>query len=312
MRAAWRRPQAMNAAIETHALTKRYGQARGIEGLDLRVEQGEVFGFLGPNGAGKSTVIRTLLDFQRATSGSAEVLGLDIVRDSLLIRRRVGYLSSDLRLFDRMTAAQHVAWFARARGGSDESLTASLVDRFSIEMGRPVRELSKGNRQKVGLLLAFMHRPDVLILDEPTAGLDPLMQVEFDALLRETAAAGRTVLLSSHSLDEVQRVADRVAIIRDGRLVVTDTVQHMRANAVRVVTMQFDGPIDAAAFASIPSVRHAQVADHEIELQVSGDIRPVLEAGLAHGLIDLTARHADLDELFLSYYRRPEQIEADS
>ncbi|MEO7370988.1 MAG: ABC transporter ATP-binding protein [Ilumatobacteraceae bacterium] len=296
----------MNAAIETHGLTKWYGQSRGIVELDLRVEQGEVFGFLGPNGAGKSTTIRTLLDFQRATSGSAEVLGLDIVRDSVAIRRRVGYLSGDLRLFDRMTAAQHVAWFARARGATDDSLTASLIDRFSVEMDRPVHELSTGNRQKVGLLLAFMHRPDVLILDEPTTGLNPLMQAEFDGLLRETAAAGRTVLLSSHSLDEVQRVADRVAIIRDGRLVITDTVQHMRANAVRVVTMQFDRTVPAAVFTAIPSVRHAQVAEHQIELRVSGDIRPVLEAGLANGLVDLAARHADLDELFLSYYRRPE------
>ncbi|CAN5627568.1 ABC transporter ATP-binding protein [soil metagenome] len=297
----------MNAAIETHALTKRYGQSRGIESLDLQVEQGEVFGFLGPNGAGKSTTIRTLLDFQRATSGSAEVLGLDIVRDSVAIRRRVGYLSGDLRLFDRMTAAQHVSWFARARGGIDDTLAVSLIDRFSVEMDRPVRDLSKGNRQKVGLLLAFMHRPDVLILDEPTAGLDPLVQAEFDALLRETAGEGRTVLLSSHSLDEVQRVADRVAIIRDGRLVVTDSVQHMRATALRVVTMQFDRAVAAQMFTSIPGVTHCEVAEHEIKLQVSDDIRTVLEVGLAHGLVDLTARPADLDELFLSYYRRPEQ-----
>jgi beta-exotoxin I transport system ATP-binding protein len=295
----------LTTAIETHHLTKRYGRARGIEELDLRVESGEIFGFLGPNGAGKSTTIRTLLDFQRATSGSATVLGLDIERDSVEIRRRVGYLSGDLRLFDRMTAAQHVAWFSRARGGHDAALTASLVERFSVEMERPVRELSKGNRQKVGLLLAFMHRPDVLILDEPTAGLDPLVQAEFDLLLRETAAAGRTVLLSSHSLDEVQRVADRVAIIRDGRLVVTDTVQHLRANAVRVVTMQFETEIDPASFSEIPGVGRVAVHGDEVELQVSGDIRPVLESGLAHGLVDLTARHADLDELFLSYYRQP-------
>jgi beta-exotoxin I transport system ATP-binding protein len=293
----------LSIAIETHRLTKRYGRNRGIEDLDLRVESGEIFGFLGPNGAGKSTTIRTLLDFQRATSGSAEVLGLDIQRDSVEIRRRVGYLSGDLRLFDRMSAAQHVAWFGRARGGYDTAFAESLIERFSIEMDRPVRQLSKGNRQKVGLLLAFMHRPDVLILDEPTAGLDPLVQAEFDLLLRETAAAGRSVLLSSHSLDDVQRVADRVAIIREGRLVVTDTVRHLRANAVRVVTMQFDTRIDPSAFNSITGVSHVESNDHEVQLQVSGDIRPVLESGLALGLVDLTARHADLDELFLSYYR---------
>jgi beta-exotoxin I transport system ATP-binding protein len=293
----------VSIAIETHQLTKRYGHDRGIEDLDLRVESGEIFGFLGPNGAGKSTTIRTLLDFQRATSGSAEVLGLDIRRDSVEIRRRVGYLSGDLRLFERMTAAQHVDWFGRARGGYDTELTETLIARFSVEMDRPVRQLSKGNRQKIGLLLAFMHRPDVLILDEPTAGLDPLVQAEFDQLLRETTAEGRTVLLSSHSLDEVQRVADRVAIIRDGRMVVTDTVRHLQENAVRVVTMQFETPIDPARLADIPGVTHVESSDHEVRLRVSGGIRPVLESGLALGLVDLTARHADLDELFLSYYR---------
>jgi ABC-2 type transport system ATP-binding protein len=295
----------LSIAIETHQLTKRYGRDRGIEDLDLRVESGEIFGFLGPNGAGKSTTIRTLLDFQRATSGSAEILGLDIERESIEIRRRVGYLAGDLRLFDRMTAAQHVDWFGRARGGYDAALAKSLIERFSVEMDRPVSQLSKGNKQKVGLLLAFMHCPDVLILDEPTAGLDPLVQAEFDLLLRETAAAGRTVLLSSHSLDDVQRVADRVAIIRDGRLVVTDTVRHLRANAVRVVTMQFDARTDPASFSSIAGVSHVESRDHEVQLQVAGDIRPVLETGLALGLVDLTARHADLDELFLAYYRDP-------
>ncbi len=229
----------MTAAIETHQLTKRYGTARGIEELDLRVDAGVVFGFLGPNGAGKSTTIRTLLDFQRPTSGSATLLGLDSSRDSVAIRRRVGYLPGDLHLFDRMTGGQHLAWFSRARGGHDEQLTDSLVERFGIAMDRPVRDLSKGNRQKVGLLLAFMHAPELLILDEPTSGLDPLMQAEFEQLVRETTQAGRTVLLSSHSLAEVQQVADRVAIIREGRLVVSDTVDRLRARSPRVMQLQF-------------------------------------------------------------------------
>jgi beta-exotoxin I transport system ATP-binding protein len=293
----------MSAAIETHRLTKRYGTARGIEDLDLRVEPGEVFGFLGPNGAGKSTTIRTLLDFQRPTSGSAEIFGLDARRESVAIRRRVGYLPGDLRLFDRMTGTEHLRWFSRARGGHDESVTDALIDRFEIAMDRPVKELSTGNRQKIGLLLAFMSVPDLLVLDEPTSGLDPLMQSEFEELLRETAVEGRTVLLSSHSLPEVQRVADRVAIIREGRLVVTDSVDRLRARAPRVMSMRFAGDVDAAAFGKIPGVARVEAHGGEIDLEVSGEIAPVLAEALAQHVVDLTAHHADLDELFLSYYR---------
>ncbi len=173
----------MTSAIETEGLTKRYGTARGIEALTMSVRAGEVFGFLGPNGSGKSTTIRTLLDFQRPTSGRARILGLDSHADSVAVRRRVGYLPGDLALFDRMTGSRLVAWFSRARGGHDQALTAEIVERFAVTLDRPVRELSKGNRQKLGLLLAFMHRPDVLILDEPTTGLDPLVQAEFEKLL---------------------------------------------------------------------------------------------------------------------------------
>ena len=292
----------MTAPVTTHRLTKSYGAARGVEELDLEVQEAEVFGFLGPNGAGKSTTIRTLLDFQRPTSGSASVLGLDSVRDSLAIRRRVGFLSSDLSLFDRMTGEEHVRWFSRARGGHDDTFTAGMVERFGVELHRPIKELSKGNRQKVGLLLAFMHRPELLILDEPTTGLDPLVQNEFDGLLRETTAEGRTVLLSSHSLDEVQRVADRVAIIREGRLVVTDSVGHLRENAARILTLRFEDDVDPAVFTDLAGIDRAELRGGELELQVSGELRPVLELALQHRLVDLTARHADLDELFLSYY----------
>jgi len=292
-------------AIETHRLTKSYGRARGVEELDLVVESGEVFGFLGPNGAGKSTTIRTLLDFQRATGGTAEVLGLDIERESVEIRRRIGYLAGDLRLFDTMTGDEHVRWFSRARGGHDEALAGSIVERFEIMMDRPVKQLSKGNRQKVGILLAFMHRPELLVLDEPTSGLDPLMQTAFEDLMRETVADGRTVLLSSHSLDEVQRVADRVAIIREGRLVITDSVRHLRANAPRILRLRFDADVDAAVFAALPGVERSTARDGQIELRLTGELRPVLEAALRLPLVDLTARHADLDELFRSYYAAP-------
>jgi ABC-2 type transport system ATP-binding protein len=294
------------AVIETHHLTKRYGSARGIEDLDLHVEPGEVFGFLGPNGAGKSTTIRTLLDFQRPTSGSAELFGLDSRRDSVAIRSRIGYLPGDLKLFEHMTGAQHLAWFSRARGAHNAAATEELIARFDIEMDRPVSELSKGNRQKIGLLLAFAQTPELLILDEPTSGLDPLMQAEFERLVCETAAGGRTVLLSSHSLAEVQRVADRIAIVRDGRLVVTDTVERLRARAPRVMGFRFRGTPDPAPFRRLDGVGSVEVHDNDLDLQVTGGVAPVLEAALAQGVVDVTAHHADLDELFLAYYRDTE------
>ncbi len=297
----------MTEAIETDELTKRYGSARGIDSLTMAVHPGEVFGFLGPNGSGKSTTIRTLLDFQRPTSGQARVLGLDSRIDSLAVRRRVGYLPGDLTLFDRMTGSELVAWCSRARGGHDHALTADLVERFDVALERPVRELSKGNRQKVGLLLAFMHRPEVAILDEPTTGLDPLVQAEFELLLRETAAEGRTVLLSSHTLDEVQRVADRVAIIRDGRLVITDTVEHLRASAPKVLELEFAGPVDTAVFSDLEGVTSLEADGATVSLRLTGPVAPVLRAALDHQLVDLVARHADLDELFMTYYQGPNQ-----
>jgi ABC-2 type transport system ATP-binding protein len=290
------------AAIETRRLTKRYGSARGIEDLDLTVHTGEVFGFLGPNGAGKSTTIRTLLDLQRPTSGSASVLGFDSRRDSLAVRHRIGYLPGDLRLFDHMTGRDHLDWCTSARG-RPATVAPALIERFDIAMERPVRELSKGNRQKIGLLLAFAHRPELLILDEPTSGLDPIVQAEFDALLTETARAGGTVLLSSHSLDEVQRVADRVGIIREGRLVLTDTVDALRARSPRVMTLTFAGTPDANRFRHLPGVEDLVEEDTRLRLRTTGDVGPVLQEAVDQGVVDLTARPADLEELFLGYYR---------
>jgi ABC-2 type transport system ATP-binding protein len=295
-------PPDVTATIEVQQLTKMYGAARGVIDFDLEVVPGEVHGFLGPNGAGKSTTIRVILDFHRATSGSVQVFGHDSRRDSVAIRRRLGFLSSDLRLFDHLTATQHLAWFSKARGGHDEGLARELTDRFDIALERPIKELSKGNRQKVGLLLAFVHRPELLILDEPTTGLDPLMQAEFDHLVRETAAEGRTVLLSSHSLDEVQRVADRVTIIKDGKLVITDSVDHLRESAPRVMHLRFAAPVEAAAFAALESVANVRGDGDTLTLDLTGPIAPVLGVALRHGVVDLSARPADLDELFLSYY----------
>jgi len=251
----------MNLAIETCSLTKRYGQVAAVTDVNLQVERGQVFGFLGPNGAGKSTTIRMVLALQRPTSGRATVLGLDAGRDSVELRRRTGYLPGDLELFPRLTGRQHIDWCARARGLHDTLAARDLAERFQVVTDRPVRELSKGNRQKVGLVLAFMHEPELLILDEPTSGLDPLMQHEFEGLLRETVAAGRTVFLSSHDLDEVQRITDRIAIIKDGQVVTEDTVDALRLAAPRRVEVSFRRPVDVAGLTSLAGITVIDTSD---------------------------------------------------
>jgi ABC-2 type transport system ATP-binding protein len=293
------------AALETASLTKVYGATRAVVDLSLRVEPGQVFGYLGPNGAGKTTTIRMLLGLQRPTSGRAAVLGLDAQVDSVEIHRRVGYLPGELALYPRLSGRRHVDWFARARGVGDLSLAHELCERFAVVLDRPARELSKGNRQKLGLVLAFMHRPELLILDEPTSGLDPLMQDEFGRLVRETVAEGRTVFLSSHELDEVQRLADRVAIIRSGRLVASDTVESLRQGTPLRVEARFPHPVDAEMFRRLQGVSVSSRDSERLTLQVTGPLGPVLTAIAEQEPVDMLSRHADLDELFLELYRDP-------
>ncbi len=301
----------MTCAIETIGLTKMFGAIRGIEALDLCVEPGEIFGFLGPNGAGKTTTIRALLDLQRPTAGTALVLGLDAHRDGVAIHSRVGYLPGDLALFSRMTAGDHFAWFARARGLAKSGSADALAKRFDLPLDRRVNELSKGNRQKVGIVLAFMHEPELLILDEPTSGLDPLMKDEFEHLLRETTATGRTVFLSSHELDEVQRVADRVGIIKDGRLVRTDTVDGLRRDVPTTIELRFRDPVDPAIF-RVEGVRVLEASGAHVILEVTGAIGPVLRIAAELDPVGLVSRQADLDELFLGFYRdNNEALDAD-
>jgi beta-exotoxin I transport system ATP-binding protein len=288
--------------IEMRGLTKEYGSTRAVVDLDLQIESAEVFGFLGPNGAGKTTTIRMLLALQRPTRGAATVFGLDCRRDGVEIHRRVGYLPGELALYPRMTGRQHLAWFARARGEHLPQYADELVERFDVVLDRPVRELSKGNRQKVGLVIACMHRPELLVLDEPTSGLDPLMQHEFERLVRETTAEGRTVFLSSHELDEVQRLADRVGIIREGRLVAHDTVEALRRSAPRRILVEFRGAAQADSFPAIDGVTVVACEGTRLTLQVTGSIGPVLRAIAEREPVDLVSRPADLDELFLELY----------
>jgi ABC-2 type transport system ATP-binding protein len=293
----------MAVVVSAGKLTKTFGSHRGIVGVDFTVTEGEIFAFLGPNGAGKSTTIRLLTGLSHPTSGAAKVFGLDPIADAVDIHRRVGYLPGELSLHPRLTGWQHVDFAARVRDMHDRTFLHELVERFQVDLERPTRTLSKGNRQKVGILLAVMHRPQLVILDEPTSGLDPLMQDEFEHLMRELVSTGATVFLSSHELDEVQRVATRVAIIKDGHLVVTDTVEALRRRAPRTIEFSFPRSVDPKLFASIEGVHIVAANGKRITLALRGAVAPILRVAADLDPLDVVARPADLDELFLTYYR---------
>jgi ABC-2 type transport system ATP-binding protein len=292
----------MTAIIKTEKLTKSYGEHRGIVDIDLEVGDGEVFGFLGPNGAGKTTTIRTLLDLIRPTAGRAFVFGIETTVDPVAIHRRIGYIPGEFALYDRLTGGQTIEYFANLRGGVDRAYQQSLIERFEVDPSRKFKEYSKGNKQKVGLVIALQHRPELLVLDEPTSGLDPLVQQSFYSLVREAQADGRTVFLSSHILSEVERTCDRVAIIRDGRLVKVDSVEGLRDLAHHEVELRFVDGVPAEAFSGLPGVSDVKVEDHTLRMRVSGPITPVVQAAARYDLLDFVSREPTLEETFLAQY----------
>ena len=294
----------MTQIIETERLTKYYGRHRGIVDLDLAVHEGEVFGFLGPNGAGKTTTIRLLLDLIRPSSGHARVFGIETPVDPASIHRRLGYLPGEFALYDRLTGRQTLEYFGNLRGGVDARYRADLIARFDLDPTRRFREYSKGNKQKVGLIVALQHRPELLVLDEPTAGLDPLVQQTFFQLLRETVADGRTAFLSSHILSEVERTCDRVAIIREGRLVAVDRVDALRDLAHHQVELRFADGAPAEAFAGLPGVSDVAAEEHTLRLRVAGPITPIVRAAAQYDLVDFVSREPSLEETFLAQYGR--------
>ena len=302
----------MTAIIETDKLTKSYGTHRGIVEVDLRVDQGEVFGFLGPNGAGKTTTIRTILDLIRPTSGRAMVFGIESSVDPIAIHARVGYIPGEFTLYDRLTGGQTLLYFANLRGGVDAAYQASLIERFDIDPSRKFKEYSKGNKRKIGLVIALQHRPELLILDEPTSGLDPLVQQSFYALVRESKDEGRTVFLSSHILSEVERTCDRVAIIRDGRLVKVDSVDGLRDLAHHQVELRFAGTVPTESFARLSGVSDVVVEDHVLRLRVSGPITPLVQEAARHELLDFVSREPSLEETFLAQYGEGHEAPAEA
>jgi len=291
------------AAIQIQGLTKHYGKVRALENLDLDIATGEVFGFLGPNGAGKTTTIRAIMDEIRPTSGSASILGMDTHAKSVQIRRHIGYLPGDLAMYPGLTGKDTLTYFANLRGGVDWGYVAELQDRLEVDLSKKVGDLSSGNRQKIGLIQAFMSKPEVIIMDEPSSGLDPLVQREFQAMMREVADEGRTVFLSSHTLSEVQRVADRVGIIRHGHLVTVETVAALRSKGMRRVELELDAHADATVFEAVPGVSDVSVGNHHVILSFEGQMGELLKvAADRYGIVNISTQEADLEEIFLTYY----------
>ncbi len=284
-------------AIRAEKLTKYYGKARGIDGLDLTVEEGDFFGFIGPNGAGKSTTIRTLLGLISPTCGRAQVLGTDIGIGKEEILRRVGYLPSEAAFYSRMRVRDALKLSADLRNKDCSEEAARLCERLALDPSRKVDELSFGNRKKVAIVCALQHNPELLILDEPTGGLDPLMQREFFDILRERNQAGATVFLSSHVLSEVQRNCTRAAIIRDGRVIACDSVEALAKNSAKRVTVH--GQADLSA---LEGVRDLTELDQSSSFLYSGDIQTLLRVLSEGDVWDLSISEPDLEEIFMHYY----------
>ena len=292
----------MTAAISTQGLTKDYGGGRGLFDLDLEVTEGEVFGYLGPNGAGKSTTIRLLMGFIHATRGSASILGLDSMRESVAVKRLVGYVPGELPQFGGLRGRDIAGHFGALRGGVDQARVKEITERLDLDLGLKYRQYSTGNKRKLGILLAFMHRPKLLVLDEPSSGLDPLNQQELFKLVREAQAAGATVLLSSHVLSEVEHVCQRVGIIRRGKLVKVARLEDLHEIRVRRVEVAFAGDAQPQLFGALPGVENVESNHHRVSFIVRGSFEPVADALVGHHVVNLASHEPTLEEMFLEYY----------
>jgi ABC-2 type transport system ATP-binding protein len=289
------------AVIKANALTKYYGKSRGIEGLDLEVNEGEIFGFLGPNGAGKTTTIRSLLGMILPTGGSATVFGLDIVQDSVAIRVRTGYIPGDPNFYPKMTGHELLKYLANFRPNQPPILRDELIERFDLDVKKRCKDYSRGNKQKLAIVIACMHDPDLLVLDEPTLGLDPIMQKEFYTLMKDFSKRGKTVLLSSHILGDVDRTCERVGIIKEGKLVAVEKVHELESKKVHRVSAIFADSVVASEF-DLPGVTVSRHHENTVELKVKGEIDSVIQVLAKHKLIDLDFEHASLEEVFLEFY----------
>ena len=291
-----------DVAVRTRGLTKRFGATTALADLDLDIPAGCTFGYLGPNGAGKSTTLRLLVGLLRPSAGTAEVLGHDVGRDHARIRTRIGYLAGDFRAPAALTGRRYLDDLAALRGCAGTGAADRLAERLGIDLDRRIGSLSHGNRQKIGIIQAFQHDPAVLVLDEPTTGLDPIVQRIFLTMLRDTTAAGRTVVLSSHVLSEVDAVADVVAIVRAGRLVVVDTVARLEARTRRHIDLRFDGPAPLDELRRTPGVVEVAAGDGTVRVTVEGSTVDLVRVLGHHEVVDLVSHEVDLGEIFLEHY----------
>jgi ABC-type multidrug transport system ATPase subunit len=293
----------MTEAIETQGLTKDYGNGRGVFDLDLAVEDGEVFGFLGPNGAGKTTTIRQLMGLIHPTRGSARIFGLDCERDAVAVKRKVGYCPGELPQFDGWRGSEVVGYVAGLRGDVETSAIKVLAERLDLDLGRRYREYSHGNKQKLALVLAFMHKPLLVILDEPTSGLDPLHQQEFYGIVRDARAGGATIFVSSHVLSEVEHICDRVGIVREGRLVTVSKLDDLIGMRAFHVEIQFADSVPTDQLRGVPGLEQLNVEDHRASAILRGSFEPLMSVLAGRRVMSLVSREPSLEEIFLTYYQ---------
>ena len=291
----------MDEIIQTKSLTKFYGKSRGIKDVSITVNRGDIFGFLGPNGAGKSTTIRIIMDFIRPSGGSATVFGMDCHRDSVAIRKRIGYIPGDFGLYGNMTGWKFLEYFGRVRGGFDPAAAKEYARRMDIRLDRKMKEYSRGMRQKVAIIQAFMNNPDLIIMDEPTNGLDPLVQQSFMDMLREMADRGTTVFMSSHILSEVEKACNRVAIIKEGSIVAEEKVEELRQKSGKILEVKFVEPLRKEIF-YLPGISNVKQQNGGYRMTVTGNIEEILREISSHKVADISIHQMTLEDIFMHYY----------
>ena len=290
------------AVIHTEGLTKHYGSLHAVSDLDLEVHRGEIFGYLGPNGAGKTTTIRLLLDLIRPTSGHAHIFGMDVNRESVAVRARIGNLPGELALWNHMTGWELVDYLGGLRGGVDRRYVGELAERLDMDMTRRVKACSSGMKRKLGLIQALMHKPELLILDEPTNGLDPLVQQTFYTLMREVSREGRTVFMSSHNLPEVEHICDRVGILRSGRLEAVERIGDLKKVYFRWMTLRIGGEKHPEAFEALDGVTEVSAHNGTLRFRISGELDPIIKLAAQHHVVDMAYEEPTLETIFLEYY----------
>lgn len=291
----------MSHVIQIKNLTKQFGKLTAVDNLTLDVEKGEIFGFLGPNGAGKSTTIRCMMGFNNPTSGNIKILGHDIMSTTPETLKDIGYLPGNVQLYDKWTGWDHIKFFEGSRGKS--SVVDDLIKRLDYDPSVKFRHLSSGNKQKLGLILALMNNPKVLILDEPTVGLDPLLQNEIQKILLELNARGVTIFISSHNLSEIEKLCGRVAIIKNGKLIVVEEIDTLRERKIHHISAHFKSKISPKIF-DIPGIELLASLNNSVQLSITGDINPVLGILAKHSVVDVEISHASLEDVFIKFYER--------